>query len=98
MTEATIDRRCQEVILALLGERGPKRSICPSEAARRVAQETGTDWRTLMPAIRAAADRLQSAGALEITQGERALAAATNARGPIRLRLRAQARSSGMSS
>jgi hypothetical protein len=84
------DSRCETAILALLAARDPGRSICPSEAARRVAAETGGDWRALMPAVRAAADRLRALGDIEITQRGREIAAATTAHGPIRLRLSAR--------
>jgi hypothetical protein len=92
--------RCEAAILALLAARDPDRSICPSEAARRLASETGGDWRALMPAVRAAADRLQARGEIEITQRGKKIGAATTARGPIRLRRtgRSQPRSSGRSS
>jgi hypothetical protein len=91
---------CEAAILALLAARDPSSSICPSEAARRVASETGGDWRALMPAVRAAADRLQARGEIEVMQRGRKAGAATTARGLIRLRLtaRSQPRSSGMSS
>jgi hypothetical protein len=96
----TRDALCEAAILALLAARGPGRSICPSEAARCAAGEGDGEWRRLMPVVRAAADRLRAQGAIEITQRGRVLAAATAARGPMRLRLVApgQVRSRGMSS
>jgi hypothetical protein len=43
------------MILALLGERAAGATLCPSEAARRLA---GQDWRGAMPDVHAAVDRL----------------------------------------
>ena len=69
-------------ILGLLLERGAGRSICPSEAARRLAQ----DWRPLMPLVRAEAARMAAEGALVVTQKGVPVDPGA-ARGPIRLRL-----------
>jgi hypothetical protein len=57
-------------------------SICPSEAARAVDPEA---WRDLMPAARAAAGRLASAGEVEVPQGGEVIEVA-GARGPVRVR------------
>jgi Protein of unknown function (DUF3253) len=59
-------------------------TICPSDAARRVAPKS---WRTLMPATREVAQRLVKSGDVEITQGGRVVDMAA-ARGPIRIRRR----------
>ena len=72
----------RDAILALAAERGPDATFCPSEAARRMAD----DWRPLMPEVRRAADALAAEGRLRITQGGETVGAET-ARGPIRLRL-----------
>jgi hypothetical protein len=79
------DRHVEEVILELLAERAADASICPSEAARRLA--VGDDWRPLMEPVRMAARRLQRAGRIDITQQGRPVDPDT-AKGPIRLRLR----------
>ncbi|MBA2322300.1 MAG: DUF3253 domain-containing protein [Deltaproteobacteria bacterium] len=71
-----------EVILALLAERAPDATICPSEAARALDPE---DWRGRMDDVRAAAARLAAAGVIEVTQGG-AVVDPGAARGPIRLR------------
>ena len=71
-----------DVILALAAERGPGKTFCPSEAARRMAE----DWRPLMPEIRRVADALAAQGQLHITQGGETVEAET-AEGPIRLGL-----------
>jgi hypothetical protein len=47
----------EAAILALLAERAAGSTICPSEAARRLAAPDG-DWRAHMDAIHAATDAL----------------------------------------
>lgn len=73
----------EQVILALLAQRRPGATICPSDAARAAGGQD--DWRELMEPVRAAARRLASAGEVEITQGGRVADPAT-ATGPIRIR------------
>ena len=79
-----LDQDLEAAILDLLTDRARGATICPSEAARRVAPE---DWRELMERTRSAARRLAAAGRLDICQKGRAADPST-ARGPIRLRLR----------
>jgi hypothetical protein len=55
-----------EAILALLAERTPGATICPSEAARRLVGPQG-DWRTEMEAVHAAADGLLDDGAISLS-------------------------------
>lgn len=74
--------RLGAAILQLLHAREAGASVCPSEIARAEAR----DWRPLMPAVRAAAQRLAKAGRVQATQGGQVVDALT-ARGPIRLRL-----------
>lgn len=76
-------RRLEQAILALLAGRAAGGSICPSDAARRVAGEN--DWRQLMEATRRAARRLVAAGSVEIIQQGRVVDPST-ARGAIRIR------------
>ncbi len=71
----------EEAVLALLARRPPGATICPSEAARALAD----DWRPLMPAVRARAAEMADRGALEVTQGGRVVDPRA-ARGPVRLR------------
>ena len=71
----------EAAILALVSDRGDK-SICPSEAAKRVG---GDSWRDLMEPARQAARRLVAAGAVEVTQDGRVVDPST-AKGPIRVR------------
>ena len=82
-----VDRRLEQAISALLDERRPGATICPSEAARVVDADA---WRDLMPAARAAAGRLAGSGAVEVTQGGEVVDVAA-ARGPVRIRRRAPA-------
>ncbi len=76
------DRALEDAIRDLLSRRRDGATICPSEAARAVAGEG--DWRDLMEPARRAAGRLAEAGAVEITQGGRAVDPST-ATGPIRI-------------
>ena len=73
----------REAILALARERGPGRTACPSEVARRLDPE---GWRELTPAVREAAGTLAASGRIEVSQKGQAVDAAS-ARGPIRLGL-----------
>ena len=79
-----LHRRLEQVIGALLADRRPGATICPSEAARAV---DARGWRDLMPAARAAAGRLAATGEVEVTQGGEVVDVAT-ARGPVRIRRR----------
>ncbi len=72
-----------EAILSLLSQRGPGKTICPSEAARQVRPD---DWRRLVDATRAVAAQLASQGRIEVTQRGQVIDI-TSARGPVRLRL-----------
>ena len=78
-----VDRSIEEQILALLADRSPQASLCPSEVAKRVF---GNDWRPEMERVRRAARRLVARGRVEIIQkGKRV--DGTSFRGPIRIRL-----------
>jgi hypothetical protein len=75
------DRDLEQAILDLLEDRAG--TICPSEAARRVAG--ADDWRALMQPARDAAARLVAAGLVEVTQrGE--VVDVGRAQGPVRIR------------
>jgi len=78
-----LDRELERVIGSIARERGPHKTLCPSEAARAVRPD---DWRPLMERARRAARRLVARGVLDVLQGGRVVDAST-ARGPIRLRL-----------
>ncbi len=51
-----------KAILSLVAERGPGKTICPSEAARALAGKDPEAWGRLMPAIRRVAVRLMKDG------------------------------------
>ncbi len=76
------------VILDLVRARGLGKTICPSEAARRLAAgDPDTNaWRVLMPAVRAAAGQLRGQGLIVVTQRGRAVDP-LDVKGPIRLGL-----------
>jgi hypothetical protein len=77
-----VDARLEQTIRELLLARRPGATICPSDAARVVG---GEEWRPLMDAARAAAQRLVVAGEVVITQGGEVVDLST-ARGPVRIR------------
>ncbi|MGI4941546.1 MAG: DUF3253 domain-containing protein, partial [Janthinobacterium lividum] len=52
----------EALILTLTADRGPGKSICPSEVARALR----SDWQGLMTAVRRVACRLATAGRIEI--------------------------------
>jgi len=66
-------------ILALLAERRPDQTICPSEVARALAPD---DWRAAMPAVHAAVDRLVRTGGVRLSWKGQPLAARA---GPYRI-------------
>lgn len=76
-------QRLRETILELSRERGPDKTICPSDAARAVG---GDDWRDLMEDARAVARDLARNGDVEITQKGEVLDPDATWRGPIRIR------------
>lgn len=76
-------QRLRETILKLSHERGPDKTICPSDAARAVG---GDDWRELMDEARETARALARNGDVEITQKGEVLDPNAEWRGPIRIR------------
>ena len=73
----------EAAIDALLDARGEGRTICPSEAARRLGGDDG--FRPLMPLVREAAAAMVARGAVQVTQ-RGAVVDPAAARGAIRLR------------
>mgnify|MGYP002780238135 CR=1 FL=1 len=70
-----------DAILTLLAERAGGATICPSEAARRLAGPGG-DWRAAMPQVHAAVDTLLARRAIILSWKGRAL---PQRRGPYRI-------------
>ncbi|RJY09957.1 DUF3253 domain-containing protein [Aurantiacibacter aquimixticola] len=56
----------ERAILALLQDRGPRKTICPSEAARHLAGLDG-DWRSHMPGIHDAVRKLAANGRVSLS-------------------------------
>lgn len=77
-----VRQELRAAILELVRERGPEKSICPSEAARRLYD----DWRDRMPAVREVAANLQRENKIEVLQGGNPVDP-ESASGPIRLHL-----------
>lgn len=77
----TPDDAVRAAILRLVKERGPGKTICPSEAARAVASD---NWRALMPAVHRLAADMARAQQLVFYQKGRPVAPA-EARGVYRL-------------
>ena len=77
-----VDAELETEILELLSVGNG--SICPSEAARKVAERRGLEWRDLMEATRSAARRLAARGQVVVLQRGRPVDPSL-ARGPIRL-------------
>lgn len=81
-----MDAECVEkAIMELCLKRGQGKTICPSEAARRVAGDGG-DWRSMMTAVRQAAVRLAGQGQISIYRKGKPVAP-EEMRGVIRLGL-----------
>ncbi|MFB0614176.1 DUF3253 domain-containing protein [Aurantiacibacter poecillastricola] len=71
----------REAIDRLLHQRGPDKTICPSEAARLLAGEDG-DWRSRMEEVHAAVRDMSDNGAIRLSwQGE----PLSSPRGPYRI-------------
>jgi hypothetical protein len=79
-----LDKLLETAILELLQQRGAGKTICPSEAARKVAPAA---WEPLLEQTRQAARRLVAAGEIVITQGG-VVVDPSRAKGAIRLRRR----------
>jgi len=71
----------EATILALTAQRGPAKSICPSEVARALRP----DWQPLLNEVRRAACRLAAAGQIDILRKGHVVAP-VGVKGVIRLR------------
>ncbi len=81
MTDAAI----AGMVFALLDQRRPEATICPSEVARALAPpDDEAGWRAAMPAVRRVAAALAAEGRLRVTRGGVPVDA-VQAGGPIRL-------------
>ena len=79
------DKELEAAILELLAERGVGKTICPSEAAKRVGGTASRrDWEGLMQPTREVARRLVKAGKIVVMQNGRVVDA-EKAKGAIRL-------------
>ena len=72
----------EAAILALTAQRGPAKSICPSEVARALRP----DWQSLLGTVRRTACRLAAAGRIDILRKGQVVAPA-EVKGVIRLRM-----------
>ena len=81
---AFTDAQLEAALLALVRQRGPLSSACPSEAALSLSPNA---WRTLMPRVRDVAARLAQAGLLDISQCGQSVPPQGPWRRPIRVRL-----------
>ncbi len=75
----------EAAIRDLLDDRPRTATICPSEAARRVAGEDEDAWRPLMEPARRAARRMVADGEVELLQRGRVVDPSTF-NGPVRIR------------
>ena len=78
-----VPKQIRQSILDLLEQRGPGKTICPSEVARAVALD---DWRPVMPLVREVVSGMVAEGVLLVTQAGQVVDPA-EAKGAIRLRL-----------
>lgn len=88
-----------DVIMALVKARGSAASICPTEAARAMADRLGAAgdheaWRQFLPQVRRTAVDLARSGAIDILRKGRPIAPEA-VHGVIRLRLRETTEESG---
>jgi hypothetical protein len=72
----------EATILALTAQRGPAKSICPSEVARALRP----NWQPLLSEVRRAACRLADAGQIDILRKGHVVAP-VGVKGVIRLRV-----------
>ncbi len=63
----------ETTLLRLIGERGPDKTICPSEAAIAIAGKEGEAWGAMMPQVRRVAVRLANEGRIVVTRKGKAV-------------------------
>jgi hypothetical protein len=81
VTEAEIEA----AMLRLVAERGPGKTICPSEVARALGGPHPDGWSPLMPPVRRVAVRLTKAGRIAILRKGRPVEDPDDFRGIYRL-------------
>lgn len=84
--DAGADAAVEARIFALLAQRQPGATICPSEVARSLVPEGSGTWRARMPQVRQVAQALAQQQRLRVTRGGVPVEA-TAPGGPIRLGL-----------
>ena len=79
------DQNIEERLMFMARQRGPEKTLCPSEVARQFDSDSSR-WRSLMPAVRSAAGGLVDRGLLVVMQ-KGAPIDLDSAIGPIRLHI-----------
>lgn len=75
----------EAAILDLLARRGPGKTICPSEAARKVYGDDPAQWRPALKTVRRTAVALSERGTIAIYRKGKPVAAPHTVKGVIRL-------------
>ena len=81
------DAAIAETLLRLVEERGPGRSVCPSEVARALGGPHPEGWSPLMQPVRREAVRLMKQGRIAILRKGRVVPDPDDFRGVSRLAL-----------
>jgi hypothetical protein len=81
------DAAIEETLLRLVAERGPDKTVCPSEVARALGGPHPDGWGPLMQPVRRVAVRLTRAGRVRILRKGRPVADPDDFRGIYRLAL-----------
>lgn len=79
------DEEIETTILRLVAQRGPDKSVCPSEVARAIGGPDQDCWRPLMQPVRSVAVRLAKQGRIAILRKGRAVADPGDVKGVYRL-------------
>ena len=66
MSKPDSSQKIEDTILSLTGERGPDKTICPSDAARAIGGPHPDGWGPLMIPVRRVAVRLAKEGRVVI--------------------------------
>lgn len=77
--------RVRAEILRQTEKRGPDKTMCPSEVARKL-ESSEQAWRDLMPTVREMGCELENEGKIQILQKGKVLSDPQSVRGPIRYR------------